>query len=329
MRHWTFLMRCAALVLAACSFAAGREPPKINNDQVHWTPTDSLKVYVHFSPELAAKMGHEQKSPTRRELLDLLTDENRWVAAHCILVSRYAPDAEVESKAISNGYSVEYAGLALRLTYDFDRRPIDANGKAIFDAVYENVEDQQKKLVEYWTPRLQRPLTHSLISKEIWRLGGDTEAPSRLQFATFSGDKFGPEHFEMLAHLDELEWFSCHDVRGDSTSLRYLSKLPSLVRIDIVKSGKVVEGFEYLDKHPRIESIYLSNLTISRNSLEVISHLPNLKVLEHEDVQFPIDGGEALMLIALRGALGIGELSGIPDEEAAKIERESKLAKKR
>ena len=162
----------------------------------------------------------------------------------------------------------------------------------------------------------QPPYTQRLIAKEVLRLGGDVEAPSQVVFVTFTGKGFRDDHFEMLSHLEDLKWFSCRNVQGTAESLRYLTKLKKLQRLDIHGSGQVVEGLGLLTGSPVIEEVELTDLTLSHTALDAILALPKLRDLNIESVVVPSDSLEKLLRLS-RQCEGAIDVTGLSESDSA------------
>lgn len=166
-----------------------------------------------------------------------------------------------------------------------------------------------------------RPHTHSLISQEIFRLGGETEGPSRLVRVVFQGPRFESAHFEMLSHLDQLREFHCNDVQASSSAMRHLEMLPLLERIDIKGGVELVNGFKYLKTQPCLREITLQNTVVGEDSLNAIAMVPNLRFLQLDRVTVHESAVHVLPKIATKVEVSCISVDGISEEEERKLEK--------
>jgi hypothetical protein len=160
-----------------------------------------------------------------------------------------------------------------------------------------------------------RPYTEFLISQEIGRLGGETEAPSGLIFIAFDGENFRDEQFEMLVHCSRLEWFSADNVKGTADSLRHIASLKYLKRVDIRASGNLVEGLTVLSTDTKLEELYLYDLKVSKPLLKFLGTLSKLQKLHLEMVKVPHKSLPDLQLLSNRCDLYIDELRGLSESD--------------
>jgi hypothetical protein len=165
-----------------------------------------------------------------------------------------------------------------------------------------------------------RPHTHSLISNEIFRLGGETEGPSKLVRVVFQGARFESAHFEMLSHLNDLREFHCNDVRASSSAMRHLEMLPLLERIDINGGVELVNGFKYLKTKACLREITLQNTVIGEESLNAIATVPNLRFLHLDRVTVHKSAVDVLPKIANKVEVWCTSVDGISEEEKRQLE---------
>jgi hypothetical protein len=166
-----------------------------------------------------------------------------------------------------------------------------------------------------------RPHTHSLISHEIFRLGGETEGPGKLVRVVFQGPLFESAHFEMLSHLDDLREFHCNDVQASSCAMRHLERLPLLERIDINGGVALANGFKYLKTKACLREITLQNTVIGEESLNAIAMVPNLRFLQLDRVTIHRSAVHVLPKIATKVEVSCISVDGISEEEKKRLER--------
>lgn len=139
----------------------------------------------------------------------------------------------------------------------------------------------------------QLSVTEALIRDEVQRLGGDWEAAREPKLVAFHGARFESKHYEVLTHLPTLTYFHASECVFDSFSVRCLSQIGYLDRLDLVRCNAEVD-ISPLRFSRRLKEIHLTSLRLSDRFCDGLGKLSQLKKLVLVDVIFPEGGGEQL-----------------------------------
>ena len=128
-------------------------------------------------------------------------------------------------------------------------------------------------------------VTEDLIRREIRRLGGDWELPSKPVLVGFLGVKFESKHFEMLTHLPSVTWFAAHECAIDHFALACVSQLRQLERFDINGCKLESAHLSLLRGNRELKTIYLQFIPVSDQLLTELATLKQIKNINFTDCE--------------------------------------------
>ena len=163
------------------------------------------------------------------------------------------------------------------------------------------------------TFRVEAQLTHTqrLIEREIIALDGRCESSNDLVWVEFQGRKFELRHFEMLAHLKKLRWFSAVNIKGSPDCFLVLKSLCELQRLDIESSGDTVEGISHLASHCSLREVQIEDAKLSSTVIAALQTIPNLQVLVLENVEIESKDGIGVVNLCKKCEVTLGSIRGL------------------
>lgn len=169
-----------------------------------------------------------------------------------------------------------------------------------------------------------QPADQQAAVREILKLGGDWEAPSKTVLIGLIGDKFTKETFRLLTPLVDLRMLLISEVPVDDSALEPCSKLENVRQLGIQRCRFTGVGLKNFAECKHLERLIIEETPVTDEGLGEIARLKNLRTIDilNNDVPSKITEVGVRKLTSLKQLKYLWiTMADVPDHLEAEIEK--------